>query len=195
MKKLITLLLFFAACIITGCTNMGSGSMDTSELPAIVFLVRTDISDTLSGMDAEEIVQQNITVKSLGFYDMYGNYYTSTDPDLNAMDNKTLIAEYEAGHLTEQIRYYTSCDVNVLTEQYAKLHKIYLTGQLEIVHPNELPAVQAESSTWFGYYFEQDGNIQYQTIHQKERMTNLFTDNDTVNEVYDWLIETFKDAE
>lgn len=187
MKKLLFLLLISVSHILTGCTNTN----DTNELPAIVFLVRTDISEELSGMSANEIAQQNIAVKSLGFYDMNGDYYISTDPELNALDNKTLIAEYEAGHLTEQIQYYTSCDVNFLTEQYAKLHKIYLTGQLEIVYPNELPTVQAESSTWFGYYFGQDGEIQYQAIHEKERMTELYTNNDTVNEVYDRIIETF----
>lgn len=187
MKKLLFLLLISVSNVLTGCANTN----DTDELPAIVFLVRTDISEELSGMGEDEIAQQNIAVKSLGFYDMNGDYYISTDPELNALDNKTLIAEYEAGHLTEQIQYYTSCDVNFLTEQYAKLHKIYLTGQLEIVYPNELPTVQAESSTWFGYYFGQDGEIQYQAIHEKERMTELYTNNDTVNEVYDRIIEAF----
>lgn len=187
MKKLLFLLLISVSNVLTGCANTN----DTNDLPAIVFLVRTDISEELSGMSANEIAQQNIAVKSLGFYDMNGDYYISTDPELNALDNKTLIAEYEAGHLTEQIQYYTSCDVNFLTEQYAKLHKIYLTGELEIEYPNELPTVQAESSTWFGYYFGQDGEIQYQAIHEKERMTELYTNNDTVNEVYDRIIETF----
>ena len=217
MKKLTALLLIFACCILTGCMNLGDEYMNMSELssslftknddvnvlhteseatnnsevPVIVFLVRSDISNTLSEMDVEEIVKDNIAVKSLGFYDMNGNYYTSTDPDLNALDNIALISEYKAGHITEQIQHYTNCDVNVLTKQYKKLNKIYQSGLLEIMCPNELPTVQAESITWYGYYFDQDGNIQYQTIHRKESMTDLYTDNDTVNEVYDWIIKTF----
>lgn len=221
MMKKITLLLIFACCILTGCINAGDEHMDitesssiiftkggdvnalhaeiestnVSELPTIVFLVRTDISEVLSEMSDDEVAQQNIVAKSLGFYDKNGDYYISFDPELNALDNKTLIAEYEAGHLTEQIEYYTSCNVNVLTEQYAKLRKIYQTGQIEIVYPNELPTVQAESSTWFGFYFGQDGDVQYQAIHEKERMVNLYANNDVVNEVYDWIVESFKDAE
>lgn len=212
MKK-ITLLLFFVCYILTGCKNTGCGrtditesastvltkegdmnaphteieSINVSELPTIVFLVRTDISDVFTD-DAEQ-------AKSLGFYDKNGDYYVSLDPKVNALDNITLITEYEAGHLTERIQYYTSCDVNVLTEQYAKLHKIYQTEQIEIVYPNELPTVQAESSTWFGFYFGRDGDVQYQAIHEKERMVNLYTNNNVVNEVYDWIVESFKDAE
>ncbi|MCH5208147.1 MAG: hypothetical protein J1F04_04635 [Oscillospiraceae bacterium] len=176
-------------------TTTESGSFDVGELPAILFIVRTDISDTLSEMSAEEIEQHDIIAESLGFYDKEGNYYTSSDPNLNAMDNQTLIAEYEAGHLTEQIQYYTSCDTDILAKEYAKLLKIYQKEKFEIVNPNEFPDVQAESSTWYGYYFDQVGNIQCCTIHQRERSTDLYTNNDTINEVYEWIIETFKNAE
>ena len=195
MIKRIASLILSGFCILTGCTNAENRSMDTGELPAIVFLVRTDISDTLSEADTEEIERQNIAVRTLGFYDKNGSYYISVDPDLNALDNKTLIDEYEAGHLTEQIQYYTSCDADILAEQYEKLRNICLNGEFEIVYPNELPTVQAESSAWYGFYFDQDENLQYQAIHREERMTELYSDNDTVNEIYDWIIETFKAAE
>lgn len=171
-------------CVLSGCT-------DTKEIPKIVFIVRTDISDTLGEMSAEEIAQQNIPVKSLGFYDVNGNYFISTDSELNALDNKTLVSEYEAGRITDKIQYHSNCDVDTLKQQYAKLEKIYRKGSFEIVYPKELPTVQAELSTWYGYYFDKDGNLQCKTIHREERMSHLYTDNDTVNEVYDWIIDTF----
>lgn len=197
MKKYIVLSLTLAIvlCIITGCTNEKSENNYASELPAIVFIVRTDISDTLGEMSDEEIAQRGIAVESLAFYDKEGNYYSSRDPDVNAMDNKTLITEYEAGHLTEQLQYYTSCDADALADQYAKLLKIYRKGKLEIVYPHYLPAVQANFIAWYGFYYDRDGNIQSCTIHQNEKMTELYTNNDKVNEVYEWIKGTFRNAE
>lgn len=172
----------------------GKTTNDTAqdELPPIVFLVRTDISDALS---QEEIENQNIAVKSLGFYDKNGNYFISSNPDLNSMDNQTLIAEYEAGHLTGKIQHYRSYDADTLAEQYQKLCNIYQKGQFELVIPELLPDVEAERSTWYGYYYDKDGNLLYHIIHQKKRMTHVYTDNDTVNDVYDWMIESFRDEE
>lgn len=193
MKRMLAALSIFSL-VLTSC---GKTANDTAqnELPAIVFIVRTDISDTLGEMSDEEIAQRGIAVESLAFYDKEGNYYSSRDPDVNAMDNKTLITEYEAGHLTEQLQYYTSCDADALADQYAKLLKIYRKGKLEIVYPHELPAVQANFSAWYGFYYDRDGNIQSCTIHQEERMTELYTNNDKVNEVYEWIKGTFKKAE
>lgn len=190
MKRYL-IMLSLLSLTLTAC---GKTTNDTvqGELPAIVFLVRTDISDALS---SEEIEKQNIAVKSLGFYDKNGSYYISSNPDLNSMDNQTLIAEYEAGHLTGQIQYYKSCDTDTLAEQYQKLYKIYQKGQFEIVVPELLPDVEAEQSTWYGYYYDKDGNLLYHTIHQKKRMTHLYTDNDTVNDAYDWINESFRNEE
>lgn len=189
MTKRIISLLICVLCILTGCA-----STDTGELPTIVFLVRTDISDTLSEMDPEEIEQQNIAVRSLGFYDKNGNYYISSDPELNALDNKTLTDEYEAGNLTEQLQLYKSCDADILAEQYEKLRNICLNEQFEIVYPDALLDVQAESSTWYGFYFDENGDLQYWAIHGEERMTDLSTDNDTINGIYDRIIGSFRDT-
>jgi len=186
MKKNIFLaLILILALALTGCAgNSGSG-----ELPAIVFLVRSDISDVY---DPEEIEQRNIAVKSLGFYDKDGNYYTSANPDLNAMDNKTLIAKYEVGHLTDKLIRIKSCDADNLAEQYAKLRKICRKKQVAIVYPERLPTVQAERVAWYGFYYDRNGDIQYQIIHEKGRMTDFDTDNDTINEIYDWFDGTLK---
>jgi len=185
--KRIALLFLSLFCILTGCA-----STDTGEVPSIVFLVRTDISDILS---PEEIEQQNIAVRSLGFYDKNGNYYISSDPELNSLDNKTLTDEYETGNLTEQLHLYKSCDADILAEQYEKLRNICLNEQFEIVYPDALPDVQAESSTWYGFYFDENGDLQYRAIHGEERMTDLGTDNDTINGIYDWIIETLRNTE
>lgn len=192
MKKII---LFISGLILAfslaGCKTetQKDNKAVASEIPAIVFLVRTDISDIIY---PEEIEGQDIPVRALCFYDKDGNYYISTDSDVNAMDNKTLIAEYEAGNLTEKIQSHKICDKDALANQYNKFRQVCLKEQFGIVYPDALPAVQAESSAWYGYYFDENGDLQYQTIHQNERMSELYTNNDTVNQVYEWIIGTFK---
>lgn len=184
-KNIFIALILILALALTGCAdNTGS-----DELPAIIFLVRSDISDVY---DPEEIERQNIAVKSFGFYDKDGNYYTSANPDLNALDNKTLVAEYNAGNLTDKLICTKSCDADALAEQYAKLRKICRKKQIEIVYPESVPSVQAERVVWYGLYYDRNGDVQYQIIHEKGRMTDFDTDNDTINEIYDWVAGTLK---
>lgn len=192
MKKII---LFLSALLLAfslvGCKTETQEDSNTaaSEIPAIVFLVRMDNTDII---DPEEIEEQNIPVQALCFYDKDGNYYISTDSDVNAMDNKALIAEYEAGNLAEQIELLKSCDKDSLANQYDRFRKVCLKEKFDIVYPDALPSVQAERRTWYGYYFDENNELQYLPIHDEERMTELYTNNDAVNEVYEWIIETIK---
>lgn len=186
MKK--SAICIFALCLLTGCTD----SQDAGEMPAIVILCRTDHSDELHGMTQEEIEAQEIVVRSLAFYDSDGNCYISDDPDVWAMDNLTLAAEYKAGHLTEQLRYSRSCDPQELAEQYAKLQNTCLNEEFTICYPEEMPDVEASWSAWYGYYYDQDHTLQYQTIHVNKCMTHINTDNDAINEVYDWYASSLQ---
>lgn len=165
--------------------------VNIGETPCIVFLVRTDLYDFVQ----EEFVGRI----RLGFYDSDGNFYLSTDPDLLDMDNKTLIDEYEAGRLTDRIQLSASCDADILAEQYAKMHNIYLKEQIEIVDSEEenfelviRSNSLIECSTWYGFYADENGDIQYQIIHKREASEDFYADNDSVNEIYDWLREVLQ---
>lgn len=181
-----------------GCESSGNiqdeTGVDTSEIPCIVFLVRTDLYDFVQ----EEFVRK----WNLGFYDSDGNFYLSDDPDLLDMDNETLIVEYEAGRLTDRIQLSASCDAGIFAEQHAKMHNIYLNEQLEIVDSEEENfelAMQSSSlilcSTWYGFYADENGDIQYQIIHKREETEEFYTDNDSVNEIYDWLQEVLQEQD
>ncbi|MBP3459816.1 MAG: hypothetical protein J6K58_11470 [Lachnospiraceae bacterium] len=203
MKRIISVILISIIMICcVGCESPGNiqdeTGVDTSEIPCIVYLVRTDTYD---------LVQEEFVGKwNLAFYDSDGNFYLSDDPDVLDMDNETLIVEYEAGRLNDKIQLSASCDAAILAEQYAKMHNIYLKEQLEIVYSEEknLEIVAELSrrsssltncSTWYGFYADENGDIQYQIIHKRVSNVQVYTDNESVNEIYDWLQEVSEEQD
>lgn len=139
MKKLVCVLfiLILMTCF-AGCEN--GSRVDADEPPRIVFLVRTELYDIV-----EKDIVRNLR---LGFYDSDGNFYVSTDSNLNEMDNKTLIEEYEAGHLTEQVTLMANCDADKPLEQYKRIRNCCLEDRIEMVDFNgEIPMNPMQSSS------------------------------------------------
>lgn len=191
-KSVCVLLILILMTCFAGCEN--ESSVDANKPPRIVFLVRTELYD---------IVEKDIVGNfRLGFYDSNGNFYVSTDSNLNEMDNKTLIEEYEAGHLTDHIDLMANCDADKLLEQYKRIRNCCLEDQIEMVDFNgEIPMNPMQSSsiylysTWYSYYVDQDGELKYQTIHINSEIIDFYSNNNTVNEIYDWLKESLQDFE
>jgi hypothetical protein len=52
---------------------------------------------------------------------------------------------------------------------------------------NSLPDVEAKSSRWFGLYYDSDGNLQSQILHEEECMTDIYMNDDELNKIYVWL--------
>ena len=176
-------LIALSICLSLTLTACGGTAPDAGELPAIVFLFRTDYSQEMSPEDLEKY---NLSEGTLSLIDREGNCYYTDDPEINAMNNQTLAAEYETGNLTASMTLYKTVDADELAEQYAKLLNIYRKGNFEIVYPDAVPAVQASYSWWSGFYFDKDGSLQTQIIHEKHT-TDFYTDNRKVNAVYDWI--------
>lgn len=195
MKRIMSVILMSVILICcVGCGGQDNMQVETgvnaSETPGIVFLVRTNLYDSVQG--------EYVSVKKfrVGFYDRDGNFWLSDDPDVLDMDNETLIDEYEAGRLTDRIQLSAGCDADIIGEQYTKMRDIYLKEQLELetaasVEVNLESLTRSSSdllcSTWYGFYMDENGTMQYQIIHQKKPEGDFYTDNDTVNEIYDWL--------
>lgn len=195
MKRIMSVILMSVILICcVGCGGQDNMQVETgvnaSETPGIVFLVRTNLYDSVQG--------EYVSVKKfrVGFYDRDGNFWLSDDPDVLDMNNETLIDEYEAGRLTDRIQLSAGCDADILAEQYTKMHDIYLKEQLELetaasgeVNLESLTRSSSDllCSTWYGFYTDENGAMQYQIIHQKKPEGDFYTDNDTVNEIYDWL--------
>ncbi len=183
MKKFLALL--SAVLLFSGCWNSVKTDPANKDLPAIVFLARYDISEII---DPEEAESQNIPVTSLSFFDKNGDYYVSDDPSVNALDNFKLLAEYEKGSLSEKIRFVKSVGADFTAEQYKTLRKVCLKEDPEIVYPEYVPAVQAERSSWYGFYLGKSGELQTQIIHSKGNMTQFYTNSEKLNEVYKKII-------
>ena len=53
-------------------------------------------------------------------------------------------------------------------------------------YPEAVPAVEAPSYSWTGFYFEQ-GEIRYVELHKNMCMTDVSSKYDTVNGLYEWM--------
>ena len=188
MKRVIA-----AACsavlLLAGCGKTETVVLQTEDLPQIVFLSRTDRPAGES--DSGKKKQKTTSTSSIGVYDRDGNFYIATDPEVCALDNLSLLSAYEAGSLTKQLRLVSSCDAGEVAKQYSKLLPICQKGSVGLVIPEELPAVEADTVTWYGYYYDSNGTPSTMVIHENRCMTNIFTDNETANAVYTWLNSTF----
>ncbi len=183
MKKILALLSAVLLC--TGCGNSAKTDPANKDIPAIVFLERCDISEII---DPEEAESRNIPVTSLGFFDKSGDYYVSDDPSVNALDNFKLLEEYEKGSLSEKIRFVKSVGADFTAEQYKTLRKVCLKENPEIVFPEVVPSVQADRSSWYGFYLDKSGELQTHIIHSEGNMTQFYTNSEKLNEVYQKII-------
>ena len=188
MKRVIA-----AACgavlLLAGCGKTETVVLQTEDLPQIVFLTRT--IRPAGESDGGKKKQKTTSTSSIGVYDREGNYYIATDPEVCAMDNLSLLSEFEDGKLTKQLRLVSSCDAGEVAKEYSMLLPVCQKGSVQLVVPEALPAVESDTITWYGYYYDSNGNPSTMVIHENRCMTNIFTDNETVNAVYSWLYSTF----
>lgn len=196
MKRIIALFGMFVL-LLAGCGSMGKtqnpepdAAVDESQIPSIVFMSRTDSSDVIS----KEDMQNGAVPYLLTFYDKDGNYYACQDTDVFFMDYAALVSEYEAGNLESKLVYHRSCSKNELLQQAGLLQRAYDDGALDhaqLEEPEEFPSVEAESRSWIGFYYDTDGNLQSQTLHSEKCLTHLYMNDDTLNQIYNWIIASF----
>ena len=202
MKRMIALLGVFVIMLV-GCgkTEVRGPEpvIDESKLPSILFIQRT------SRYLGEDEDYDNISPYILTFYDKDGDYYLCEDDDVFFMDYAALVEAYDNGELTDKIELWIDHDdrdepiffKDELLKRAVTLHSLYLDGALEnakIVVDDEFPDVEADSSCWLGLYYDSNGNIQGQRIHENERLTHLSSSDDTLNEIYEWLRTTFNSS-
>lgn len=179
MKKLLVCVL--SVFLLVGCGQLLNNTFDESvNMPDIVFMNTVDYNDNSNG-------------HALTFYDKSGNYYTSDDEYVCTLSYKELINEYKAGSLNDKITFHTSCDVSGLYDNYKKLCNAVQSGDCSIVYPEIMPCVEDSIYRWYGIYYDKNGEPEITVIHKRECMTELESDNETVNEVYNWYIQTFSE--
>ena len=199
MKRIIALAVVFAV-ILAGCGKKKVMSpepvTDEVRLPSILFVQRTSL---YLGEDEDH---DGISPYILKFYDKEGDCYLCEDDDVFFMDYTALVEAYDNGELKDKIEPRIDHDdrdepqlfKDELQKRAVTLHDLYLDGALEnaeIEEPDMLPDVEDDTSCWLGFFYDTDGNIQSQRIHESKQMTQLYSSDDTLNEIYNWLKNTF----
>lgn len=173
MRKISLAIIMVFVLVISGCSN----AVPEAEMPEIPFKVCTDYCRD----DLDEAAEQGKC--SITFLDKSGNYYFSDYSEICFLSNEELIEALRSGD--ERItKLSLTCDADELTENYNKL--IAVGEKCKLVYPEALPAVEADSTTWCGLYYGEDGELTNIPFHADERMTGINTNNDHANGVYEW---------
>lgn len=182
----------FFIMIILGSMLMGCGNgentsgftvSEPSQMPDIVFM---DI------IDYTETAQEGDNQFAITFYDKNGNHYTSNDAYVCGLKYEELVTEYAAGNLKDKITFHTTCDVDELFENYQKLCEVSENKEFEIIYPEAIPTVQANRISWYGIYYDKDGEMQIQKIQESGAGGRYEANDEQANEIYNWYIGTFQ---
>lgn len=111
---------------------------------------------------------------------------------VQTMTNIDILNEYMAGNLSDNIELYRSCESADLQNQYHKIYEDCIKENFQIVYPEMISAVEAETIEWYCLYYDEAGNLCDIIIHKRDYTLDLYTDNEDVNEVYDWIMDSFK---
>jgi hypothetical protein len=195
MRKTIALVVvLLILSMISGCQNSKNRgpdrgpdvTVDESKLPSILFINKTSYDNIITDEDIKNGASSCIVT----FYDKNGNYYSCADDKIVCLDYISLNFEYESGNIDNNIELIGNCDKYELQKKAVLLENMYISGKLEnakLDMPDSLPDVEAKSSSWFGLYYDSDGNLQSQILHKEECMTDIYMNDDELNKIYEWL--------
>lgn len=166
--------------------NFARTADDPSQMPDIVFFNIIDYKESAPDGEYES---------AMTFYDKNGNHYV-TDAAYGSyicgLKYEELISEYAAGNLDNKITLHTSCDVNELFENYRKLCELSKNDDYEILYPEAVPAVEANEEFWYGFCYDESGELRALKIHEKGAGGHYDTNDERANEIYEWYIGTFR---
>lgn len=194
MKTIFCVIISVLILLMSGCSTTVSESdmsnvvseSDTSDIvftdmPDIVFKVRTTYQDE-HNFDYDDSAEQGRY--SITFVDKNGNYYNSDNDEIYFLSNEELIEALKSGD--ERItKTSASCDVDELRENYKKLLKVANNKDFELVYPKEVPGVEYDHITWYGLYYDKDGNLSSLLIHEHTQV-EIYANDDRANEIYEW---------
>lgn len=178
MKTIILTIITILALVMGGCSN----SVSEADMPEIVFKVCTAYNPYEHGFDENESAEQGRY--SLTFVDKNGSYYFSDYTDIYFLSNEELIEALKSGD--ERItKLSVSFDTDELLENYKKLLKVAANKEYELVYPKEVPAVEYDHITWYGLYYDKDGNLSSLLIHEHTQV-EIYANDDRANEIFEW---------
>lgn len=176
MKTIFCIIISVLISLMSGCSNAVSESVMPdveSDMPDIVFKVCTSYNQ-----------YEHDDGFLLTFIDKNGNYCFSDYSEIFFLSNEELIESLNLGD--ERItKLSKSCDTDELSDNYKKLLKVAANEDYELEYPEVVPAVEYDHITWYGLYYDKDGNLSSILIHG-HRETEIYANDDRANEIYEW---------
>lgn len=195
MKKIFPAIITAFTLAMSGCSIKAvSGSFpdsvnDSNDDPVVVS-VSAEMPDIVFKKCIVYNRYENDSDRLLTFLDKNGNYYSSTDSEIYGLSNEELIEKLKSGD--ERItKSSATCDVDELRENFDKLLKVAENKEYELVYPEVVPAVEYDHMTWYGLYFDKDGNLLSLPIHERMQ-TEIEANDDRANEIYKWYASAAK---
>lgn len=189
MRQSICAILSVALLFMTGCADKSPESssvssqtvseVDTEKMPEIVFMKYTSYNKYASGYEGYQVY----------FMDNDGNVYyiQEISEDTKPFYSITQIYEdFKSGKLDDK-KMEKSCDKSELDDNFSKLCEVRSDEDYSIVMPDSMPDVEDDSASWYGFYYDNDGNFSHITLHETECMTGIDSNNETANEIYRWF--------
>lgn len=195
MKKIFLVIIAVFTLAMSGCKISAvfgafPDPVDDSNDDPVVDSVSAEMPDIVFKKCIAYNRYENDSDRLLTFLDKNGNYYSSTDSEIYGLSNEELIEKLKSGD--ERItKSSATCDVDELRENFDKLLKVAENKEYELVYPEVVPCVEYDHITWYGLYFDKDGNLLSLPIHERMQ-TEIEANDDRANEIYKWYASAAK---
>lgn len=180
MKKFCCIVVsLLSLAFMNGCSDKETEN-ESVKIPDIVFIYNKDIY--YEDNDNSETGDYLVT-----FWDKNGNYYFTDYNTICELPFDKLIEKFNSGDKRIQYISKTLCtrEASEIKNQYEKICSV--DGNCKLEYPAEFPAVNADKETWYGLYYNNNGELCSVELHKRMYETDIFSDNDIINEVYEWI--------
>lgn len=154
--------------------------VDTEKMPEIVFMKYTRYNKYASGCEGYQVY----------FADNDGSIYyiqeISEDTAPPYYSITQIYEDFKSGKLDDK-KWEKSCDKAELDDNFTKLCEVCSDEDYSMVTPESMPDVEGDSVSWYGFYYDNDGNFSHIVLHETECMTGINSNNETANEIYRWF--------
>lgn len=181
MKKLMIIAVFVLFAL-TGCDSTGTSAVTAdmiqkvSDMPDIVFIC----------CNVHESGNKQIT-----FFDNNGAYYSCDDDAICSLPINELTEYFESGD-AGFVKHNQTCDKAELQSCHEIICATADDADYALKYPEALPAVETRSVTWYGVYYDSVGEICLFPIHKEDRLTDIYSNSEQINQVYEWYKESIK---
>ena len=179
MKKIFCVIIVAVVLALSGCSK----AVTASDMPEIVFMIQTSYNPSVHGFYDDE--SSDHATGSLVFLDKNGDYYFTESLEIRVLKPDELIERLKSGDDRLE-KTGASRNTDEILENYKKLLKAAANNNYELIYPERIPAVEDDRVTWYGLYYDKNGNLSSLPIHARECATSIEANDDRANEIYKW---------